>query len=1135
MRFPKLIAAVFFVLVMVLCTAQPSLSQYSINSIAGGGPNNITALLSSIGYAASVARDAAGNIYIADSYSSHIFKVDTSGNLTVVAGNGTLGYSGDGGPATNAALNRPEGVFVDASGNIFIADTDNCLIREVLASSGNIQTVAGNGYGGYGGDGAIATSAELNDPFGVFVDGSGNIFIADTDNSVIREVIASSGIIQTVAGNATPGYSGDGTPATSSQLDEPEGVFVDTTGNIFIADTYNSVIREVAIATSQIQTVAGTYYAYNDSCNYTGDNNPATSAQLCLPSNIAVDGSSNLFIADTGNSVIREVLSAGSTIQTVAGNGTAGYAGDGQAATSAELNNPSSVVVDTTGNMYIADTDNFVVREVSSGNIQTIIGNNTLAYSGDSAPATDAALNYPGQVFVDASGNVYIADTENSVIRAVNTGSAAVTIAGVTIQSGAIETVAGNGTACPTSNPGCGDGGLATAANLNLPYGVFVDGSGNIFVADTANSVIREVVAATGNIQTVAGNYTSAFAGDGGLATSASLYNPYGVLLDGNGNIYIADTENSAIRVVNTRAAAIKIAGVTIQPGDIETVAGTGGTACADSNEGCGDGGAATSAELKFPGGIALDSTGDIYVADSDNNAIREVNATTGIIQTVAGTLGQRGYSGDNGAPTSAQLNTPANVVLDSSGNLFIADSQNSVIREVVAVGDIIVTVAGTNTAGFSGDGGSSSSAELNNPLGVAVVTAGTLSGTLFVADTDNSRIRELTSTTSVTVVPNSATVPVGSSGTQQFVASVSTSTTTAAVKPVKLKNTVSAARQATSLPITSVTWQVNGVTGGNATWGTISSAGLYQAPTNLPTSTTVTVTAISNANGTAFGSAKVLLAGSGTSTITVSTTPSGVTEVYTGTTQTFTASLNGSSSSAVNWQVSCVGGGNANCGAINSGGDYTAPSSAPSNPLVLITATSQASSSVSGSYPFTIATVPAATAPGSQTISPGQLATYSIFLNANTGNPKQPITLSCLQSTLPPGATCSFTPPTITPSALAVPFSLTVKVPTGTSSSASLARPVNILMARQFYYSFMPLAGILLFAGSSRKRRGRWMLLALFCVLPLVMTACGGGGGGGSSSGTNPELGTYTIQVQGTTAAQPNPITITSAGLTVQ
>jgi hypothetical protein len=1134
MRSPKLIVAVFFLLVVMLCTAQPSLSQYSINSIAGGGPNNITALLSSIGYAGSVARDAGGNIYIADSYSSHIFKVDTSGNLTVVAGNGTLGYSGDGGPATSAALNRPEGVFVDGSGNIFIADTDNSVIREVLAASGNIQTVAGNGNAGYGGDGAAATSAELNDPFGVFVDGTGNIFIADTDNSVIREVVASSGSIQTVAGNATPGYSGDGTPATSAQLDEPEGVSLDVTGNIFIADTYNSVIREVTIATGQIHTVAGTYYAYEDSCNYSGDDNPAISAQLCLPSNVFVDGSSNLFIADTGNSVIREVLSAGSTIQTVAGNGTLGYAGDGGAATSAELNNPSSMVVDTSGNIYIADTDNFVVRELSSGNIQTIIGNNTLAYSGDNGPATNAALNYPGQVFVDASGNVYIADSENSVIRVVNTGSVAVTIAGVTIQPGAIETVAGNGTACPTSNPGCGDGGLATAANLNLPYGLFVDGSGNIFIADTANSVIREVVAATGDIQTVAGNYTSAFAGDGDLASGASLYNPYGVLLDGHGNVYIADTENSAIRVVNTGAAAITIAGITIQPGDIETVAGTGGTACTDSSEGCGDGGAATSAELKFPGGIALDSTGDIYIADSDNNAIREVNAMTGIIQTVAGTLGQRGYSGDNGAPTSALLNTPENVVLDSFGNLFIADSQNSVIREVVAVGGIIVTVAGTNIAGFSGDGGSSSSAELNDPLGVAVVTTGSLSGTLFVADTDNSRIRELTSTTSVTVVPSSATVPVGSSGTQQFAASVSISTSTAAVKPGIHKNTVPAAKQATSLANTSVTWQVNGVTGGNATWGTISNTGLYEAPTNLPTSTTVTVTAISNANGTAFGSAKVLLAGSGTSTITVSSTPSGVTEVYTGTSQSFTAALNGSASSAVNWQASCVGGGNSNCGTITGGGVYTAPAGVPSNPLILVTATSQASASVSGSYPFTIAAVPAATTPAPQTISPGQFANYSFSLNANTGNPKQPITLSCLQSSLPPGATCAFTPLTITPGTKAVPFSLIVKVPSGTSSSASLQRPAKLLMASQFYYSFLPLAGILLFAGNSRKQRGRWLLLALLCVLPLVMTACGGGGGG-SSPGTNPELGTYTIQVQGTTATQPNPVTITTAGLTVQ
>ena len=302
-----------------------------------------------------------------------------------MAGNGTNGYAGDGGPATSAALNGPEGVFVDSSGNIFIADTQNSVIREVIASNGNIITVAGTGVAGYSGDGALATSAQLFDPYGVFVDSAENIFIADTDNCLIREV--SGGNISTVAGNpiASPtpcGYAGDGGPATSAQLDEPFGVFVDGSGNIFIADTENSLIRvvnpgtqpvtiaQITIPAGDIQTVAGASYDSGEgaSCMFTVDPGPAISAYLCQPDGVYVDGSKNIFIADTNNFAIREVATTG-TISTVAGTlGTAGYAGDNAAATSATLNYPSAVVVDASGDIFIADTDNFVIREVTASN-----------------------------------------------------------------------------------------------------------------------------------------------------------------------------------------------------------------------------------------------------------------------------------------------------------------------------------------------------------------------------------------------------------------------------------------------------------------------------------------------------------------------------------------------------------------------------------------------------------------------------------------------------------------------------------------------------------------------------------------------------------------------------------------------
>lgn len=1105
-------------IIAALFSPQLSFSQYTISSVAGGGPNNLPALQSGVGYTASVARDAAGNTYIADSYSSQIFEVSTAGNLTVIAGNGTIGYSGDAGPAIGAALDRPEAVALDGSGNLYIADAANSVIRVVNMGSqsltvvgvtiapGNIQTVAGNGTAGFGGDGGAATSAELNSPYGVFVDTQGNIFIADTENSVIREVVASSGNIQTVAGTPnTTGFSGDGAAATAATLDLPQSLFVDVAGNIYIADTYNSVVRVVnpgtqtvtiagiTIPAGAIQTVAGTYYSagLGAACQFTGDNGPATSAFLCLPEGVFADVSGNIYIADTSNFGIREVVTAG-TISTVAGTlGTAGYSGDGGAATSAELNYPSSVFVDSTGNVFIADTDNYAIREVTAGNISTIVGNATQAYSGNGVSATSAALSIPYGDFVDASGNLFIADTYNSAVREV------------VAATGNIQTLAGNGIACALPSTGCGDGGLATSAQLNFPQGVFVDSQGNIFIADTESSVVREIVASTGFIQTVAGTPGSAgFSGDGAAPTSAQLRTPSAVLLDGVGNIYIADTGNSAIRVVNTGAAAITIAAVTIQPATIATVAGNG-TACIDTSSGCGDRGAATSAELNFPSGISLDASGNIYIADTFSNAIREVNSTTGVIQTVAGTLGQRGYTGDDGLATSALLDTPSGVFLDSFGNIFVADTDNAVIREVVAVNsNSIQTVAGNGTAGYLGDGGSSSSAELNRPLGVA----GGISGAVFIADSENSRIRQLLSSIAVAVVPSSATVPLGD--TQQFAATVT----------------------GTGNP--SASWLVNNVVGGNSTVGTISSAGLYQAPASLPSSA-VTVTAVSNANGATSASAAVTLAESGTPAISVTSTPAGVTNIYTSATQQFNATVVGETNTAVNWLVDTVAGGNSTVGTIDTTGLYTAPSAAPSPALITITAVSQASASVSGTYPVTIVTAPQANPPSPQTISPGSSANYSLSLNPNTGNPRQPITLSCVQSTLPLGATCTFSPATITPSSAAVPFSLTISVPAG---SASLATSSRTWFALKIFPTLMPLAGFVLLGGNRRTGTKRRVWLVLTILILLILTACGGSSSNSPTAAKqNPETGSYKIQVQGTTVAQPNPVPITTVALTVQ
>jgi trimeric autotransporter adhesin len=339
----------------------------------------------------------------------------------------------------------------------FSVVTGSAYAQIVLPGVGIINTLAGDGTVGYSGDGGAATSAELDLPYGLAVDTAGNIYIADTYNNRIRKVTATTGDISTVAGDGIAGYSGDGGTATSAELDLPCGVAVDTAGNIYIADTYNSVIRKVTASTGIIYSVAG---------------------DLSYPDGVAVDSASNIYIADSGNNRVRELTATTGIVSTVAGDGVAGYSGDGGAATSAELNDPRGVAVNTAGNIYIADTDNNRIRKVtvSTDIISTVVGDGTAGFSGNGGAATSAELNEPWGVAVNTAGAIYIADFANNRIRKV------------TASTGIISTLAGDGTAGYS-----GDGGAATKAELNEPAGVALDKAGNIYIADTDNDRIRAV------------------------------------------------------------------------------------------------------------------------------------------------------------------------------------------------------------------------------------------------------------------------------------------------------------------------------------------------------------------------------------------------------------------------------------------------------------------------------------------------------------------------------------------------------------------------------------------------------------------------------------------------------------------
>jgi sugar lactone lactonase YvrE len=614
------------------------------------------AITQTIGVPQGVAADGTGGFYVASSTHNQIYRVSPDGILTVIAGTGSAGISGDGGPATSAQFHYIHAIAVDASGNVFVADTNNNRIRKI-DPAGIVMTVAGTGAWGSSGDGGAAAAAQLAGPRGVAVDGAGNVFIADSGNNRIRRMSA-SGLITTVAGSGSGGYSGDGGPATSAALNYPVSVSVDVYGNLFIVDRYNNRIRLVS-ANGVITTLAGApsisdprgvaadaagNVYISDSGNnrirrmsagtistmagggagFGGDGGPAISAQLALPIEISMDGHGNLFVADRGNYRIRKIDGSG-VITTVAGRSD-----DGGAATSAQLNFPNAVAADQSGNLFIADTDSQRIRKVTaSGVVTTVAGTGANGFAGDGGPATSALLSYPAGIAVDDVGNLFIADTRNNRIRKVT-------------PDGVIFTI---------------------GTSLNDPRGLAVDRSGNVFIADTNNQQIRKIDSG-GAMSIVAGTGANGFSGDGGPATSAQLSYPVAVAVDGNGNLFIADSSNNRIRMVRP-------------DGIIRTIAGNGSIGFG------GDGGPAIWAGLASPQGVDVDAAGNVYIADADNQRVRMVTPD-GMIRTIAGT-GTFGSAGDGGIAELAQLAFPFGVAADGFNAVFIADTYSSRIRRSVS------------------------------------------------------------------------------------------------------------------------------------------------------------------------------------------------------------------------------------------------------------------------------------------------------------------------------------------------------------------------------------------------------------------------------------------------------------------
>ncbi|MFZ0761795.1 MAG: hypothetical protein WAM69_17755 [Candidatus Sulfotelmatobacter sp.] len=602
--------------------------------------------------------DAKGNMYISDSYGDRILRVGPGGGIYNVAGVGQYGYNGEGIKATTAAMGSPRGMAVDAAGDFWYSDPGNNRVR-MVDTSGIVNTVAGNGTAGYSGDGGLATSAEVNQPNGLVLDASGNLYFSDTGNNVVRMVNA-SGIISTIAGNGTAGFSGDGEAATSASLNSPHGLAFDGNGNLYIADNLNSRIRVVSgLGTSKVTINT---YAGDGAQGASGDGGLATSAAIGLPRGVLVSGGI-LYISNSGQSRIRGVNMTSHIINTVAGT-TTGYDGEGNPPLDAMFLAPTGMMVDSKGDLLIVDTGNDRVRKMNAA--QTTVTTIAGGYAGDGGLATNGCLNSPENVAFDPSGNLYVVESNGNRVREVSAGN--------------ITTLAGTGVTGYT-----GDDGLATAATVSAPLGVAADASGDVYIADSSNNVIRKVK--NGTITTFDQDPT--FVNLGSLAT------------DSAGNVYSADSGACVVRKISPSGVSAIVAGVL--------------DSCGFSSDGV----SATTAELNQPYGVALDSTGNIYIGDSGNNRVRKVTIKTGLISTIAGT-GSCGFSGDTAKATLAELCSPEGVAVDSRGRVFVADYYNYRIRLVNTNGNIN-TYAGSGLPGYNNNGRLATKTNLGGPAGVAL------------------------------------------------------------------------------------------------------------------------------------------------------------------------------------------------------------------------------------------------------------------------------------------------------------------------------------------------------------------------------------------------------------------------------